>query len=842
MWKTIVNAAISLFLLGSSATISQGQRVERNDPQAFLPPGFIETAISGNGLSNTTAMAVHPDGRIFVCQQTGELRVIKNGVVLPTPFVTLPVNSVSERGLLGVAFDPDYATNRFVYVYYTATTPAIHNRVSRFTADSANEDVAVPGSEFVLLDLENLSAGNHNGGAIHFGPDGKLYIATGENAAISNSQSLANRLGKILRINSDGTIPADNPTSFPNIAGSPTGVNRAIWAVGLRNPFTFSFQPGTGRMHINDVGAGTWEEINVGGAGANYGWPTCEGACGTAGMTNPIYQYSSAAAAPCAITGGAFYNPTTQTFPAQYIGKYFFADFCAGWIKTIDPLNPPTTGTAPDAFTNISLPVDIQVANDGSLYYLARGASTVFRVQFVGEPRLEINDLTIAEGNSGTKIATFNVLLSPASAQTATVNFATANNTASSGSDYVATSGTLTFAPGQQSQSVSVTTNGDTALEPNESFFVNLSNATNATISDNQGTGTINNDDAQPTISINNTSLSEGNSGTALATFSVSLSNASSQTITVNYQTANGTATAGPDYVAASGTVTFTPGQLTRTINVTVNGETVFEPDETFNVDLSGATNATIADAQGVGTIGNDDAQPTISIADVTVDEGDSGTNSAAFIVSLSNASSRTIRVNFATANNTALAGTHYVNTSGTLTFAPGTITQPINVQVNGDLFNEPATLIFHVNLSAGTNAAIADNLGIGTILDDDAPVLATEENSQRAIALNALFFFRDPFAITNPGLLSTDRRVRVALFATNLIVTPGLVVTAEAVDSQQTTHQLPVEFVGSLTTFQGLTQLNVRLPDGITAAGDLRVSITVTGQKSNVVLIGVKP
>jgi glucose/arabinose dehydrogenase len=285
---------------------------------ASLPNNFVETQIGG--LSIPTAIALHPDGRIFVCQQTGELRVIKNNVVLPAPFTTLTVNSSGERGLLGVAFDPNYATNRFVYVYYTATTPTIHNRVSRFTASAANEDVAVAGSEVVLLDLETLGATNHNGGAIHFGPDGKLYIAVGENAVPSNSQSLANRLGKILRINSDGTIPADNPTSFPNIAGSPAGANRAIWAVGLRNPFTFSFQPGTGRMHINDVGQGTWEEVNVGAAGANFGWPTCEGACATAGMTDPLYQYSSAVSAPCAISGGAFYNPTTPTFPAQFIG------------------------------------------------------------------------------------------------------------------------------------------------------------------------------------------------------------------------------------------------------------------------------------------------------------------------------------------------------------------------------------------------------------------------------------------------------------------------------------------------------------------------------------------
>src|SRR5687767_4919403 len=275
---------------------------------ATLPAGFTETQISG--LSNPTAMAIAPDGRIFVCLQGGSLRVIKNGALLPTPFVTLTVDATGERGLLGIAFDPNFETNNFLYLYYTVTSTPRHNRVSRFTA---NGDVAVAGSELPILDLENLSATNHNGGAIHFGPDRKLYVATGENAVPSFSQSLANRLGKILRINSDGTIPEDNPTSFPNIAGSPTGLNRAIWAVGLRNPFTFTFQPGTVRMHINDVGQGTWEEISVGAAGANYGWPLCEGACGTAGMANPIYQYSSAVAAPCAITGGAFYNPTSLT-------------------------------------------------------------------------------------------------------------------------------------------------------------------------------------------------------------------------------------------------------------------------------------------------------------------------------------------------------------------------------------------------------------------------------------------------------------------------------------------------------------------------------------------------
>src|SRR6266849_365202 len=231
---------------------------------ATLPTGFVETQIA-SGLSSPTAMEFAPDGRLFVCLQGGNLRVVKNGALLPTPFVTLTVDSSGERGLLGVAFDPSFATNNFVYVYYTVPGSPAHNRVSRFTASG---NVATPGSEFVLLNLNDLSsAGNHNGGAIHFGPDGKLYIAVGENANGSNSQTLSNLLGKMLRINSDGTIPTDNP--FFNTA---TGVNRAIWALGVRNPYTFAVQPGTGLIYINDVGQDTWEEINVGLAGANYGW------------------------------------------------------------------------------------------------------------------------------------------------------------------------------------------------------------------------------------------------------------------------------------------------------------------------------------------------------------------------------------------------------------------------------------------------------------------------------------------------------------------------------------------------------------------------------------------
>jgi glucose/arabinose dehydrogenase len=358
---------------------------------ATLPSGFTETQIA-SGLSNPTAFALAPDGRIFVCQQAGQLRVIRDGQLLPTPFVSLTVSSAGERGLLGVAFDPDFATNQFVYLYYTATTPTVHNRVSRFTA---NGDVAVPGSETVILDLDDLtSATNHNGGAMHFGPDGKLYIAVGENATASNAQTLANLLGKMLRINADGSIPTDNP--FFNQA---VGRNRAIWALGLRNPFTFAFQPGTGRMFINDVGQNTWEEVNDGIAGSNYGWPQTEGPNppGVAGVRYPLYFYANDGST-CAITGGTFYNPAVPQFPAEYEGKYFFADFCAGWIRRLDP----ATATAVGFATGIASPTDLRVDDNGSLYYLARGTGSVWRVDFTANQAPTITshpqDVTVSAG------------------------------------------------------------------------------------------------------------------------------------------------------------------------------------------------------------------------------------------------------------------------------------------------------------------------------------------------------------------------------------------------------------------------------------------------------------
>jgi glucose/arabinose dehydrogenase len=406
MGKTRIGRSLAVaFLLGSNLIVATPAAPVA---AASVPAGFTDAVVAG-GMANPTAMAFAPDGRLFVAQQGGALRVIKNGSLLSTPFVTLTVNSSGERGLLGVAFDPDFPINHYVYVYYTATSPGVHNRVSRFTA---NGDVAVPGSETIILELPNLGATNHNGGAIHFGPDGKLYVATGENAVPSYSQSFANMLGKVLRINRDGSIPTDNP-----FYGSASGMNRTIWARGLRNPFTFAFQSSTGRMFINDVGAGTWEEINDGIRGSNYGWPISEGPTSTPGHRGPlaVYGHGNGPVAGCAIAGGAFYNPIVPQFPAAYVGNYFFADLCGDAIYRVHP--PSGFGISTFA-TAIDQPVDLQVGPDGSLYYLARGSGgfvgriahpssppTVTETTFVPVDPIRVLDTRDGTGLSGVFVA-----------------------------------------------------------------------------------------------------------------------------------------------------------------------------------------------------------------------------------------------------------------------------------------------------------------------------------------------------------------------------------------------------------------------------------------------------
>ncbi|SOU08869.1 hemagglutinin [Xanthomonas arboricola pv. fragariae] len=320
------------------------------------------------------------------------------------------------------------------------------------------------------------------------------------------------------------------------------------------------------------------------------------------GATNLIYTVTLDQAAPSAVSV-AFSVGGTATSGTDYAAVSSPLVIAAGQTTGTITINPTADSTTePDETVVLTLA-------SGTGYNVGSPNSATGTILNDDQPTLSINDVSVNEGNAGTTNATFTVSLSqPAGTGGVSFDIATADGTATAGVDYVASSLTgQTIPAGSSSATFTVLVNGDTLSEPNETFFVNVSNVTGASVGDGQGQGTIVNDDALPALSIDDVSVNEGNSGTTTATFTVSLSAASGQTVSVNYITADGTATAGSDYAARSGTLTFAPGVTAQGVAITVNGDTALEPNETFSVGLSGASNASIARATGTGTIVNDD-------------------------------------------------------------------------------------------------------------------------------------------------------------------------------------------------------------------------------------------
>jgi len=366
---------------------------------ANVPEEFQDSQFA-TGLRQPTAMEFAPDGRLFVTEVGGTVRVIESdGTLLDEPFVAIPnVDTRGNRGVQGLTFDPAFGTagHNFVYVHYTqqgSNGERSSNRIVRFTAEgnAAAEQDGAPIMEFIF-EMDPLGRSDqHNGGHIHFNDDdGKLYIPVGDNKRnkfkpFLKLMKLTHLFGKVLRINADGSIPSDNP--FFNTT---TDNNRAIYARGFRNPFSFAVEPGTGpdrdRIYINDVGEQTWEEINDLKAGANYGWPRHEGFQGGSGFTRPIFAYrhdslknTPPATSGCAITGGAFYHApagASAPFAAEYEGDYFFADLCNGWIRKLEHLGSGDV-SASNFATGVRGPVDLKVGPDGGLYYLEVSSGSV---------------------------------------------------------------------------------------------------------------------------------------------------------------------------------------------------------------------------------------------------------------------------------------------------------------------------------------------------------------------------------------------------------------------------------------------------------------------------------
>ena len=379
---------------------------------AALPPDFVDTLVAT--VASPTALAFTPDGRLLITTQPGTLRVYEQGALLATPALDLSARICSdfERGLLGVAVDPAFATNHFIYLYYTfnksgacernsANTPV--NRVSRFLLSDTN--AVDPASEVILVDNIPSPNGNHNAGDLHFGKDGYLYISTGDggcdyakdsgcaglNDAARDQHVL---LGKILRITATGAIPPTNPfqgsdSARCNVTGrtDPGKKCQETFAWGLRNPFRFAFDPNASatRFFINDVGQNAWEEIDLGQAGADYGWNVREGHCANgsttdcgaspAGMANPIYDYNHSSGCR-SITGGAFVP--AGVWPTGYDGAYLFGDFVCGKIFMLTP-------TAGGGFTRAEFATGLGASSAVAMTFGPDGASqALFYTTYAG--------------------------------------------------------------------------------------------------------------------------------------------------------------------------------------------------------------------------------------------------------------------------------------------------------------------------------------------------------------------------------------------------------------------------------------------------------------------------
>lgn len=447
---------------------------------------------------------------------------------------------------------------------------------------------------------------------------------------------------------------------------------------------------------------------------------------GNVGTTNALFTVSLSAPSTQAITVAYGMANGTALTPGDYTAAAGTLTFDPG--VTSQAINVPVVGDslneANETFTvNLTLPTNAVIVK-------SQATGTILNDD--APPSLSINDVTVAEGNTGSVNATFTVTLTAASEQSITVNYATSDGTAVAGQDYTTRSGTLTFAAGTTSQTVAVPVVGDALNEVNETFTVNLSSPVNATVLLGRGMGTILDDDPSPSLSIGDVTTTEGNTGSVNATFTVTLSTASGQVVTVGFTTANGTAVSGQDYTATTGMLTFAAGATSQTISVPVLGDLVYEPTETFVANLSGPTNASIARAQATGTIVDNDPQPSVSIADATASEGDTGTVNATFAVTLSAASTQVVTVTYATTGGTALLGQDFAATSGTLTFAPGTTALAVNVPIIGDLVAE-STETFLVNLSGPINATITRAQATGTIVDNDSPINVAQSASVTA-------------------------------------------------------------------------------------------------------------
>jgi CSLREA domain-containing protein len=769
--NTIKNCFIGVDTAGAATSANAKDGIHINDAANNIIGGATaadRNVISGNGtvgndgsgvvISGTAATGNKVSGNYIGTDAAGTTALpnVDNGVFFTNGAANNFVggsnagegNVISGNNFNGV-FLNNAATNNQIrgnFIGIDATgTAALPNKVDGVQVSSASNNT-IGGT---TTTERNVISGNQMRGIqiVNGTATGNKVIGNfiGMNAA--GTATIGNAEHGVFVQDAPGNTVGGTTAAEGNVIAGNGTVGSPFTSIGVRvieNPM----QNGTGNKIL---GNSIFDNVGV-GIGLSFTPPTANDPldADTGGNNHQNFPVLS-----CAISGngvttiqGSLNSLATTSFRIEFFSSPACDPSGNGEGKTFLGSQDVTTNASGDATINATLAATVTAGQvvtatatklDGNGAPVETSEFSLCRT-VTAAPTLAIGDVALAEGDAGTTNFVFTVTLSNAQGSCApvTVNYATASGTATVGTDYASTSGTLTFNTPHNSntltQTITVAVVGDMTVEGNETFFVNLSNPTGASISDAQGQGTINNDDVA-LINITDTTVTEGDSGTVNATFTVSLTKPSASAITVQYQTANNSATAPSDFTAlALSTLTFNAGEQSKQITVVVNGDMTVEGNDIFHVNLSNASGATINDAQGQGTITNDDST-TVSISDATVTEGNSGTVNANSNVTLTKASAEQITVSYATANNTATTGDNdFAAASGTVTFAPGETSKPVAVTVNGDAKVE-ANETFHVNLSniVGNDANVpdptfSDNQGLGTINNDDSATIAIND------------------------------------------------------------------------------------------------------------------
>jgi ribosomal protein L35AE/L33A len=423
--------------------------------------------------------------------------------------------------------------------------------------------------------------------------------------------------------------------------------------------------------------------------------------------------------------GAVSVNYTTLDGTATAGSDYVAASGTLNWADGDSSPRTFVVTIKDDALNEVNETVNLTLTNPTGGAVLGGLSSTALAIiDDDPMPGLSISDVSKAEGDNGMTDFVFTVTLSAASGQNVFVDYVTADGTAHANSDFAFLTGNLGIGAGTMSRDITVRVFGDTQFEPNETFFLNLSNSAGATITKAQGKGTIVNDDAAQggTVAFSATSYSVNENG-GQATVTVSRTSGSNGAVSVQYATSDGTAVGGTDYTSAVGTLNWADGDTaSKTFVVPISNDALNESDETVNLILTNPTGGVALGSQASATltIADDDPAPKVSIDDVSMAEGNSGTTNFAFTISLNAASGQTVSINYTTADNTALEASDYQAANGVVTFAPGETSKPVTVLVNGDTQVEPNET-FAVNLYNLSNASVAKVTGVGTIVNDDS-------------------------------------------------------------------------------------------------------------------------